>query len=57
MLQRIDWKMKYAAAISTGEDAEEEEEEDEAAEQRRLNNSCQLVWEGTVLRPTFYNFR
>ena len=38
-------------------DAQEEEEEDEAAELKRLQNSCELVWEGVILRPTFYNFR
>lgn len=34
-----------------------EDEEDEEAEQARLNNKCVQVWEGTVLKPTFYNFR
>ena len=36
---------------------QDEEEEDEAAELKRLQNSCELVWEGVILRPTFYNFR
>merc|ERR1712178_168020 len=58
MLQRIDWKMKYEKIAREGEElVEEEEEEDEAAELKRLQNSCELVWEGVILRPTFYNFR
>ena len=36
---------------------QDEEDEDEAAELKRLQNSCELVWEGVALRPTFYNFR
>lgn len=57
MLRRIDWTMKYQAAAVEGDEGGGEDEEDEEAEQARLNNKCVQVWEGTVLKPTFYNFR
>ena len=62
MLRRIDWTMKYSKAAGhkegEEEDGHEEEEEEEAEEEeRRMKNKCVLVWEGTVLKPAYNNFR
>ncbi|KAF3324435.1 U4/U6 small nuclear ribonucleoprotein Prp3 isoform X1 [Carex littledalei] len=46
MLNRIDW-----STVGTGEEGEDEEMEDE-----KPPNSCVLVWQGSVAKPSFHKF-
>lgn len=57
MLRRIDWTQAKPAGAGVEEDAPGEDEDNEGVDPLARPNSCDLVWQGTVLGAAFPDFR
>src|SRR5699024_1921106 len=65
---KINWRKRIEKKVNTDDDDDDEEGDDnENPDQEKIiedernekiaTNYCNLVWEGSVLRPSFRNFR
>jgi len=63
MLRRIDWTEKRKKGVGDDDDMDQEDggeadvPDDDDVNNLVQNNKCYLVWEGTVLKPSFKKFR
>jgi U4/U6 small nuclear ribonucleoprotein PRP3 len=57
MMRRVDWNDYTKPEEAESEGGMEVEKEEKPKQPDRPQNFCDLVWEGTVLRPSFRNFQ